>query len=128
MNRSPFTFNSAPELSGDEPWLNKPVSELNWSDIPIDRSLAISILALREMPYSEYLRTNHWGGIRNRTMKRTNFQCVACNADALDAHHVEYKRKGFEHPEDVIATCRECHRAWHETWMLQAQNSFNLSK
>jgi len=84
-----FTFNSAPELSGDESWLNRPVSELNWGDIPINQSLAVIILSLREMPYPEYLKTNHWGGVRHRTMTRTNFQCVACSADAMDAHHVE---------------------------------------
>lgn len=113
---------TAPDLTGDEPWLNTPIDQLTMSDLP-DHGRAIVILGLRDMPYEEYLTTLHWNGVRLRTMRKTNFQCVACNKDARDAHHVNYRRKGFERLEDVVALCRACHDIWHATWNLQMRES-----
>lgn len=115
---------SVESLTGDEPWLNKlPHESLTWDEIPIERGEAIRILALRGMSYARYLRTNHWHSVRTRAMRKTSWQCVACNSNASEAHHVEYKRKGFERIEDVVATCRSCHMAWHQTWNLQVRES-----
>jgi 5-methylcytosine-specific restriction endonuclease McrA len=106
-----------------EPWLKIPVEKLTWEDLPKDeagKSAAICVLVLRSMPYAEYLQTEHWNEVRLVAIKRYLNQCL-CGKDAKDAHHVNYDRKGFERPEDVIALCRECHTLWHETWTLQAK-------
>jgi hypothetical protein len=89
----------------------------------IERGLATCILALRSLDYEDYLQTEHWAGIRWRAMAKTNWQCVACNKNAIDAHHVTYKRKGFERIEDVVAKCRGCHEEHHKTWSLQIKES-----
>lgn len=116
-------FLQAPELTGDEPWLNrKPDEPIEWSEIQIEPALAICILALREMPYRDYLKTYHWDGIRRRAMGRYNGQCLCCK-NAVDGHHTNYSRKGFERIEDVVALCRACHAKWHETWNLQIKES-----
>ncbi len=121
-----FSFSPAsevhrPELfSGDESWLKIPVAALKMSDLPRDYWPAIIVLALRQMPYEEYLETTHWSAVRLRAINRYRGQCL-CGKDAVDAHHINYDRKGFEHPEDVVALCRPCHTLWHETWVLQAK-------
>lgn len=111
------------QFTGDEAWLKIPIADLPWEDLPKEfdaRSRAICILALREMPYSEYLQTEHWHQVRLRAIKRYLNQCL-CGQDAREAHHVSYERRGFERPEDVVALCRACHKLWHETWLLQAK-------
>ena len=116
-------------FTGNEAWLTIPVSRLTWKDLPADKELqskAIIILALRELPYSEYLQTEHWHEVRMMAIKRYLGQCV-CGADANDVHHSNYDHKGFERPEDVIALCRPCHKRWHETWVLQAKASLCLN-
>ena len=113
------------EFTGKEPWLSIPVEKLKWGDLPQDfasRSRAICILVLREMSYVEYLQTEHWHNVRLRAIKRHLNQCI-CGQDAMDAHHVDYSRKGFERPDDVVALCRGCHFTWHETWRLQGRSS-----
>lgn len=90
---------------------------------PVPWAVAFPILYLRALPYKEYLQTVHWDGIRRRAMAKSNWQCVACNKNAVDAHHVTYKRKGFERIEDVVGLCRGCHATWTATWQLQARES-----
>lgn len=120
----PFFSTMKREFTGTESWLKIPIKDLTWDDLPRDfegRSAAICILALREMPYSEYLQTEHWHQVRLAAIRRHLNQCL-CGKDAKDVHHVNYDRKGFEKPEDVVALCRECHQRWHETWVLQAKS------
>ncbi len=117
------------QFTGKEPWLKIPVENLTWEDLPKDeagKSAAICVLVLRSMPYAEYLQTEHWSEVRLAAIRRYLNQCL-CGKDAKDAHHVNYDRKGFERPEDVVALCRECHTRWHETWTLQAKASLQLT-
>lgn len=108
-------------FTGKESWLNKPLEELTWDDLPDDRNRAIGILALRSMPYNEYLQTNHWRDVRKIAFKKYIGQCL-CGQNARDVHHISYERKGFEGPEDVVALCRECHERWHATWKIRIGN------
>ena len=109
-------------FTGKEAWLKIPVDMLTWNDLPVPPVDALMVLALRQMPYREYLRTEHWHAVRQRARAQVNWQCL-CHRPAMDVHHVNYDRKGFEWPEDVIALCRECHTRWHQTWKLQARES-----
>jgi len=82
------------------------------------RLLVISIL--REMPYTEYLLTEHWHAVRRRVMKDAGWVCQMCprvmKVRAVDAHHFKYENVGDERPGDVVALCRKHHTEWHELW------------
>jgi 5-methylcytosine-specific restriction endonuclease McrA len=71
--------------------------------------------ALRDMPYIEYLKTDHWAGVRKDAMKRAGFRCQLCNANGvtLDTHHRTYENLGREQRGDVIVLCRPCHAKHH---------------
>lgn len=103
-------------LTGDEPWLNTPIEEIRWEDVTVERGEAIVILALRSLPYEEYLQTEHWATVRRRVLIAQRRQCLLCSAAIEDVHHWSYKRKGFEHDEDVKGLCRAHHAQWHATW------------
>jgi hypothetical protein len=68
----------------------------------------------RNMPYEEYLKTEHWQKIRKEALLRAGYRCQLCNAaKPLDVHHRTYERLGEERPDDVIAICRDCHERHH---------------
>ena len=75
------------------------------------------LIHLRSMPYREYLKTEHWQGIRSRALRRAQFRCQLCNISApLHVHHRSYVYRGEEqyHMDDVIALCRGCHAKHHD--------------
>lgn len=111
---------SAPELDGSESWLNKPLSAIRWEEITTEHGKPIVILALREMSYREYLRTEHWHAVRRRTLMRDGYRCFSCKqGGALQAHHVlGYKRRGFERPGDCVSACDKHHTEFHQEWRL----------
>jgi hypothetical protein len=121
-----YQFISAPaHLTGAEAWLKAPIDVLKWEDISIEHGLAVVILALRDMDYrTEYLATEHWHGIRERALMKSNWQCVCCHKDATDGHHIIYDRLGFEWIEDVVGVCRGCHDIHHKS--LRAQIAASL--
>lgn len=81
----------------------------------------MSIAALRRLPYSQYLRTEHWFRVRSLALERARHECALCPANRdLQVHHRSYARKGFEQPEDVIVLCDECHRRHHARISLSA--------
>lgn len=110
--------NVAPLDTGNPNWLGIPIERLTWKDIPPafrEGGKAVVILALREMPYEEYLQTNHWQDVRRDALKRAKYRCVVClTKKRLDVHHIDYSRRGFEEPEDVAVLCRDDHKIQHE--------------
>lgn len=76
---------------------------------------------LREMPYREYLLTDHWRAVREATLRRAHWSCRMCGGKAWQAHHLTYERRGEELPEDTVALCDACHKMWHETWQLRVR-------
>lgn len=72
-------------------------------------------LALRTMPYREYLKTEHWHEVRRKALRRASYRCQMCGADkSLHVHHNTYKNRGHEEPSDVIALCADCHAKFHD--------------
>lgn len=71
----------------------------------------------REMPYDEYLQTDHWKIVRKQALGRALYRCQVCNADQkrLDVHHRTYERLGREKPEDLTVLCCDCHKTFHES-------------
>lgn len=70
---------------------------------------------LREMPYAEYLLTNHWAAVRLMALRHHGRRCGIClRTHGLEIHHVTYENRGCEKPEDVIPLCAEHHALRHE--------------
>jgi hypothetical protein len=75
----------------------------------------IAILQLRNMPYEQYLQTEHWQHFRLEALKAAQYRCQLCNGNdrQLDVHHRDYKNLGCETFNDVIVLCNPCHKTFH---------------
>lgn len=68
----------------------------------------------REMPYDEYLRTDHWRKTRNAALSRAGWACMRCPAQrTLEVHHKTYERLGEELSGDLEVLCATCHQGHH---------------
>ncbi len=69
------------------------------------------VKALRALPYSEYLKTEHWQRQRRFALTRAAYRCQVCNTNALplEVHHRTYARLGCELPSDLFVLCETCH-------------------
>lgn len=76
--------------------------------------------ALVFMPYKEYLRTDHWQGVRRAALERADHKCQTCSASKnLHVHHRTYDRRGYEEPGDVTVLCADCHKTFHQHRRLE---------
>jgi 5-methylcytosine-specific restriction endonuclease McrA len=78
------------------------------------------VSALKAMPYSEYLKTEHWQETRRAALKRAKYRCQVCNTNdrSLHVHHRTYERRGEEIASDLIVLCESCHGTFHENGSL----------
>jgi hypothetical protein len=75
-----------------------------------DERMESAIVALRRLPYSEYLKTTHWRRVRQWALERARRACALCPTTRdLQVHHRSYARVGCEQPEDLLVLCRRCH-------------------
>lgn len=69
---------------------------------------------LLALPYKDYLKSEHWQGVREYALLRAKGRCQLCNSpDRLQVHHRTYKGKGAEDYADVVALCHKCHAKFH---------------
>lgn len=69
----------------------------------------------REMPYREYLQTDHWQDTRKRALRRAGYACQLCNKRGrLHVHHRTYENLGDEDRDDLIVLCEHCHAKFHD--------------
>lgn len=74
------------------------------------------IKELREMPYAEYLKTDHWQELRRQKLKQAKYRCQLCNSpNNLEVHHRTYKNRGQEYLSDLTVLCDPCHERFHKT-------------
>lgn len=72
------------------------------------------IRILRSLPYSEYLKSEHWQSLRRTMLKRAGYRCQICNGRGeLHVHHRTYENKGDERYSDLIVLCAKCHETYH---------------
>lgn len=77
------------------------------------------IAKLRDMPYDEYLKTDHWLHVREAALERDGYRCRLCNStERLNVHHRTYERRGEELPGDLTTLCQPCHESFHENGKL----------
>jgi len=71
---------------------------------------------LVSLPYSEYLKSDHWQQTRKYALKRAGFACQLCNVKgvSLHVHHRTYKNLGHEDNRDLIVLCADCHAKFHD--------------
>jgi 5-methylcytosine-specific restriction endonuclease McrA len=70
---------------------------------------------LKDLPYQEYLKTDHWQEKRKQVLREAGYKCQLCNSkEILDVHHRTYERIGIEWLSDLIALCRTCHEKHHD--------------
>lgn len=72
-------------------------------------------LDYKSMPYSEYLKTEHWKAVRKAALQRAGNRCQlnSSHTKRLEVHHNNYDHLGEERPKDVIVLCRDCHSKHH---------------
>lgn len=76
--------------------------------------------AILAMPYTDFLKTPYWEGIRCYKLRRAKYSCELCSAKAkLNVHHRTYKNHGLEHrrsiaDSDLIVLCEKCHKKFHD--------------
>jgi protein-arginine kinase activator protein McsA len=69
---------------------------------------------LRELPYTEYLKTKWWNQRRKMMWAKAKGECQRCGSNKnLNLHHKNYKRIGGEKTKDLILLCGECHKSKH---------------
>jgi hypothetical protein len=72
------------------------------------------VLALRALPYAEYLQSSWWRARRNDALRAASYRCHRCESKReLQVHHLTYERLGTEHPDDLEVLCRGCHLGEH---------------
>lgn len=82
---------------------------------------ASRLLALKTMPYKDYLQTEHWKATRMAMLKRANFRCQLCNTQGqLHVHHRTYIRRGEENYGDLIVLCATCHQTFHDNLEVES--------
>jgi 5-methylcytosine-specific restriction endonuclease McrA len=72
------------------------------------------VLALRALPYAEYLQSSWWRARRNDALRAASYRCQRCESKRdLEVHHLTYERLGAELPGDLDVLCRGCHLGEH---------------
>lgn len=74
----------------------------------------LRIIELKEMPYSEYLKTEEWRARSLRCREQSGGKCALNQKHPAEhAHHRTYERRGLELADDLIALCSDCHKKHH---------------
>jgi hypothetical protein len=64
--------------------------------------------------YETYLNSGKWKEIRKIILERDQYICQMCKInDAVQVHHLTYKRLGNEQLFDLISVCLDCHNKEH---------------
>lgn len=74
---------------------------------------------LRNLPYSDYLRSDYWRRVRWIVFNDSDLRCRVCNSiGPLQAHHRDYSSIGKERLSDLLCLCDACHQIFHENRVL----------
>ena len=69
-----------------------------------------------KISYTDYLKSDHWRGIRKLKLEECSNACEVCGEDGvrLDIHHKNYETLGHESLDDLAALCPYCHKDVHD--------------
>lgn len=73
------------------------------------------VLSRQDYYRNVYLKSEAWKRKRYVVLKRDNWRCVYCGAEATEVHHTRYAKKniGNEPIEWLVSICRSCHESLH---------------
>lgn len=71
---------------------------------------------LKGMSYQDYLKSDHWKGVKEKASKRENYKrCECCGDYKVELHHRSYKSiLTKDELRNIIALCREHHQEVHD--------------
>jgi 5-methylcytosine-specific restriction endonuclease McrA len=72
---------------------------------------------IKQMPYSEFLKTPYWKAVAHEVYRKAHYRCQLCGSGGqIHAHHRSYSIHGREHCNlgDLIALCSDCHEKFHQ--------------
>jgi 5-methylcytosine-specific restriction endonuclease McrA len=70
---------------------------------------------LKDMPYVEYLKSEHWKRTRELALGYYGRACCLCSkTTGIQVHHRNYHNKGHETVSDLIVLCSNCHAKFHD--------------
>jgi len=76
-----------------------------------------SIAILKNISYSEFLKSPYWSAISQYKKKLVGNKCELClSADDLQVHHKKYYILGEElkHLDKLLVVCKNCHKRIHD--------------
>jgi len=93
---------------------NTPATDLR---ILTDNITEEDIKKLKEMKYSDFLKTKYWK-IISKYVKYRQEKCQLCGCkNNLNVHHKDYKERGKEYlnwESSLILLCKDCHTKFHD--------------
>lgn len=84
--------------------------------VRLDLEVLRSGFPYKEWYWKIYLKSDHWNDLRLRKLEQCRYKCSLCDKKKkLDVHHMRYKNIYDIELIDLLACCRKCHKAIHET-------------
>lgn len=79
--------------------------------------------------YRRYINSQEWRDLRSSVLVRADGSCEMCGAPAANVHHLRYpKRFDQDHPDSLLAVCRDCHDKLHGVVKMPNIEQFKMSK
>lgn len=83
--------------------------------------------------YNNFLKSEWWKDIRQKTVKRGRGRCKACGSDQIvHVHHYNYRYKyagkASKAVKDTILLCPSCHKAFHDQFGSKADMTEETEK
>jgi 5-methylcytosine-specific restriction endonuclease McrA len=63
--------------------------------------------------YNQYIKSIYWDKIREKILKKNNYECSKCDSKAVQVHHKKYTRYGYERYKNLMPLCKHCHKDIH---------------
>lgn len=100
------------------PDLKRDVADVLWGNSGFYQDVMYHLarlVALKEMPYRDYLTTDHWQATRAHAVDASDGRCALDSRHkAENVHHRTYERRGRERLDDLIVLCKSCHSKFHD--------------
>ncbi len=90
--------------------------EKNNPEHEIEIKKDVTIKTRKQWYSEEYLKSNHWQGIRKIALKRADYKCQVCGKrnTKLNVHHNTYENIGHEYLTDLCVLCVDCRKIFHK--------------
>lgn len=104
----------------------RPDIDAFWFNRCVTNNDARTAVDLRDMPYSEYLKSTHWRRVRAAMLlihraRCNNMRCIGSEEGAwmgdekfVRVHHMNYRYRGCERLQDLRLLCDTCHEQLHK--------------